>query len=155
MTGFRLTVSTTALALALAFSAGAAAAQEPSTDATPDSSKTAGISLELNTLQPTDNGCLFTFVAENTLDTAIEKASYEVVLFDGDGLVQRMTVLDFQDLPTERTRVRQFNLADTQCDAVSRVLINDVAACTGEGIEETLCIDRLSVTSQSDVEFSN
>jgi uncharacterized membrane protein len=153
MTGFRLTVSTTAFAVALALGTGVTAAQEPSPSEAAGTE--AGITLELNTLQPTQNGCLFTFVADNALDTSIEQASYEVVLFDGDGLVDRMTVLDFQDLPTGRTRVRQFNLPETQCEGISRVLINDVAACTGDGVTEATCIDRLRVASQSDVEFSN
>ncbi|WP_099866378.1 hypothetical protein [Pararhizobium haloflavum] len=121
-----------------------------------DAGETDGaLSLELNTLQETDTGCLFTFVAENGLEASLEKAAYEVVLFNGEGLVERMTVLDFQDLPAERTRVRQFNLSDTSCGDVSRVLINDVSTCSGDGVEPATCMDRLSVSSQSDVEFAN
>lgn len=158
ISGFRLTVSTPALAIALSVFAGMTAAQEPSPSAIgaeTEPGDAAGITLELNTLQPTQNGCLFTFVADNGLETSIDQASYEVVLFNGEGLVQRMTVLDFQDLPAGRTRVRQFNLPETQCDGISRVLINDVSTCTGAGVTEALCIDGLRVASQSDVEFSN
>ncbi len=154
-TGFRMAVSTTALALVLSSGIGATGAQEVSPDPAEAGGDTGGISLELNTLQASETGCLLTFVAANGLGTSIEQASYEVVLFNADGLVERMTVLDFQDLPTGRTRVRQFNLPQTQCDGISRVLINDVATCTGEGLSEETCIDRLSVASQSDVELAN
>ena len=124
-----------------------AMAQEAETDG--------GIALELNTLADNGNGCLMTFVVESSLDASIDKAAYEVVLFDGEGLVERMTVLDFQDVPAGRTRVRQFNIGDTTCEDVSRVLVNDVSACEGEGVADGACIEQLAVSSQSDVEFSN
>jgi hypothetical protein len=97
-----------------------AMAQEAETDG--------GIALELNTLADNGNGCLMTFVVESSLDASIDKAAYEVVLFDGEGLVERMTV---------------------------RVLVNDVSACEGEGVADGACIEQLAVSSQSDVEFSN
>lgn len=133
---------------ALFFSGAALAQQQPVGGAK-------GLSLELNMLENTDNGCLFTFVAENGLDASFEKAAYEVVLFDSEDLVEHMTILDFQDLPAESTRVRQFNISETDCGAVSRVLINDVSTCDGDGVEPDMCIDRLNVTSRSDVEFAN
>jgi hypothetical protein len=117
--------------------------------------QTGALTIELNTLQSTENGCMFTFVAENGIGAAIGRAAYEVVLFNGQGLVSRMTVLDFQDLPQDRMRVRQFNIAETDCDDISRVLINDVSACEGDGVSPGQCMDRLTLASQSDVEFAN
>lgn len=114
-----------------------------------------GLSIELNKLDSRDKSCLFTFVASSDLESDLDKVSYEMVLFDGEGLVQRMTVLDFQELPAGSTRVRQFNLPDTRCGDVSRVLVNDSAACDGEGVEPGTCMSALSLSSRSNVEFSN
>lgn len=126
----------------------AAAAEEP---AVPEG----GLSIELNKLDARENGCLFTFVVENELETSFDKASYEVVLFNGEGVVQRLTVLDFQEVPAGSTRVRQFNLPDTDCADVSRLLINQSASCEGEGVQPGTCMRALTLESRADVEFSN
>lgn len=151
-----------ALPLLLAISTAPSLAQEETPQATsgvPGEEKaqeaTSGLTLELNKLEPSDTGCLFTFVTGSEIESDIEKFSYEVALFDGEGLVERMTVLDFQDLPAGSTRVRQFNLPETDCDDISRVLINDAATCEGAGIEPGICMSELALSSQSDVTFSN
>lgn len=145
----RPAISTFFLATALALTTGTAIAQEAAEPAE------GGLKLDLNTLQQNDSGCLMTFVAENAMEHSLQKAAYEVVFFNGEGLVERMTVLDFQDLPAGRTRVRQFNLPDMQCDNVSRVLINDVSACEGAGVEPATCLEGLSLSSKSEIEFTN
>jgi len=112
------------------------------------------IRIELNALQPTEGGCRFTFVATNGLETDISKAAYEVVLFDTAGVVERLTVLDFQDLPAGRTRVRQFALRNADCEKISRVLVNDATACEGEGLDPAVCSGRLETSTRSAVVFS-
>lgn len=141
--------------LAAAFAAAAATLPMTGTAAlAQESAEEGAISIELNTLRQSERGCLLTFVAENGLGSDLEGAAYEVVLFDADGLVERLTVLDFQDLPDGRTRVRQFNIADTECDGLSRILVNDQSRCEGTDIAPETCVDRLSVASQSDVELA-
>lgn len=138
-------VLTAALALSIA-SPGLAGAQE---DAAPARS----LHLQLNAVQPSDKGCRFTFVVENALGANLEKAAFEVVLFDRDGRVSRLMVLDFQDLPAGKTKVRQFDLANTDCGKVGRVLINEATACKGDGIDPRACIDRLKTDTKADVTF--
>lgn len=136
-----------ALSSLLTIAAGPAAAQGNETaDRT--------IRIELNGLEPSQQGCRFTFVAENGLEVAIERAAYEVALFGKDGLVQRLTVLDFKDLPAGRTKVRQFDLPEVDCADIGRVLINDAAACEGgEGLGEKSCIASLKTKSRGEVGF--
>lgn len=111
------------------------------------------INLELNALEASDKGCRIAFVVQNGLEHDIDKAAYEIALFDKQGLVDRLMVLDFQDLPAEKTKVRRFDLADADCGQIGRVLINDATACEGDRIEPGDCIARLTPTTRNDIAF--
>ena len=54
-----------------------------------------------------------------------------------------MAVLDFRDLPTGKTKVRQFDLPGTKCEAVKSLLINDAPVCTGDGVAKDACMKAL------------
>lgn len=111
------------------------------------------LSLELNSLQPSDGGCRFTFVAENGLGSDLSRAAFELVLFDSEGTVERITVVDFQDLPESRTKVRQFDFKGTECDRLGRVLVNDTTDCTGDGVEPKTCLRQLETSTKASVRF--
>lgn len=113
------------------------------------------ISLELNNLSPSDTGCLVTFMVRNSLDAALDQLAYEVVLFNGKGLVDRMIVLDFSPLVQGKTRVRQFDLDGISCPDVSRVLVNDAASCAGVDVVDGTCIRALETTTRTEVEFGS
>lgn len=111
----------------------------------------AALRLELNNAQPVEAGCRLTFVATNDLGIDLERAAYEVALFDGDGLVERLTVLDFKALPEGQTKVRQFDLPDLDCTGLGRVLINGTTAC--EGTDADACMRQLETTTRGSVAF--
>jgi len=113
----------------------------------------AGLSLELNALQPSETGCRVTFLATNSLGKPLDKAAFEVALFNATGGIERLVTLDFKALPEGKTKVLQFDLAKTPCDGLSRVLINDVAACTGTGVEAGECLASLTTSSKSTIQF--
>lgn len=115
----------------------------------------ASLTIELNTLQPAQGGCRLSFVAASTLESDIEKVSYEMVLFDQGGLVERITLFDFRDIPAGKTRVRQFDLPGTECKAISRVLVNDAKACTGPDLDPAACMRQLKTATKSSVAFSD
>lgn len=112
-------------------------------------------SLELNRLAPSKGGCLVTFVARNGLPAALESSSFEIVLFDTEGLVDRMTVFDFGALPAGKTVVRQFQVAGLACDGIGRLLVNDAKACSGAGVEPGACIAALTTASKAGVPFGS
>lgn len=111
------------------------------------------LTVELNELAPSDKGCKLTFVAGNGLAQELTKVSFEFVLFDEKGLVERMAVLDFRDLPAGKTKVRQFDLPGTKCESVKSLLINDAPVCTGEGVAKDACMKILKTGSKSSVEL--
>ena len=53
---------------------------------------------------------MMTFVALNNLAAPISKISFELAFFNDKNAVDRVTVLDFRDLPQGKKRVRQFDM---------------------------------------------
>lgn len=109
--------------------------------------------LELNGAQPSDKGCRLTFVVTNNLGAELTKAAFEIALFNETGVVDRLTVLDFNELPEGKTKVARFDLAGTDCAKISRVLINHATECTGVGIEPKACLSQLKPETKSAIVF--
>lgn len=113
------------------------------------------LELELNAVQPSDKGCRLTFVVANRLGSPLDEAAFEIVLFDKAGQVDRLTVLDFKDLPRDKTKVRQFDLAGVDCAALSRVLVNDATQCKGAGVAPADCIGKLATGTKTRLDFGS
>jgi len=111
------------------------------------------LTVELNALQKSDRGCRFTFVATNQLGAELSKAAFELVLFDTQGKVSRLTVVDFKDLPQGKTKVRQFDFSGLDCANIGRVLINDATECAGRGLYPKACIQSLTARTDTEVTF--
>lgn len=118
--------------------------------------ETSGFSLELNAAAETDTGsCRLTYVASNHSDTALDRTAYEVAVFDANGVVNRMLVLEFGALVSGKTKILQFDLADTPCADISRIVVNDVAACTraDDGQPSDVCMSGLAASSRTAIQF--
>lgn len=138
-----LRLLTSALAVSLAM--GPALAQQ----AAPAPSLT----LELNAAQPSDKGCRLTFVVNNGLGTDLTKAAFEIALFNEAGVVDRLTVLDFKELPAGKTKVTRFDLAGTDCTRLSRVLINSATECAGANVKPNACMRGLKTETKTGIAF--
>lgn len=136
------------LTAAMAMSLAAAGAAEAQSSPPPPF-----LMLELNAAQPSDKGCRFTFVVTNNLGAALSKAAFEIALFNEAGVVDRLTVLDFKELPIGKTKVTRFDLPGTECAKVSRVLINNATDCAGQGVEPSSCLSSLRTESKSSIAF--
>lgn len=111
------------------------------------------LSLELNAAQPSDKGCRLTFVVNNGLGADLSKAAFEIALFNDAGVVDRLTVLDFRELPAGKTRVTRFDLSGTDCGKIGRVLVNSATECAGNGVEPTACMRSLKTASKAGIAF--
>lgn len=109
------------------------------------------LNVELNALTPSAKGCMMTFVAENDMASPINKISFELAFFNDKSTVDKLTVLDFRDLPVGKKRVRQFDMPNVKCEAVTRVIINDTPVCDGPAAGE--CKAALTTRSQIAVPF--
>jgi len=115
--------------------------------------ETPSLALELNALTPSETGCRVTFLATNKLGTALTKSGFEIALFGDGGGIERLVSLDFKAMPEGKTRVLQFDIGELGCDKVSRVLINDVVACEGDGLDPKVCLDALATSTRLEVGF--
>ena len=109
------------------------------------------LTVELNALAPSQKGCMMTFGAENDMATPINKISFELAFFNEKNAVDRVSVLDFRDLPLSKKRVRQFDMPGVKCETVSRIIINDTPGCDGTAAGE--CKAALTTRSQTSVPF--
>jgi len=111
------------------------------------------LTLELNGAEPSDKGCRLTFVVNNALGGELSRASFEIALFDDHGAVDRITVLDFKELPAGKTKVSRFDLPRTDCAKISRVLVNTATNCSGEGIAPEACLRALKPETRTNIKF--
>ena len=128
----------------------AAADIAPAQESTPPA-----LTLELNALQPSEKGCRLTFVVTNSFGVALDKVGFEVALFNQAQVVDRITVLDFKELPQGKTKVRRFDLGELDCTKITRVLVNDSTECAGAGIDPKACIRQLNLTTKSGIQFGS
>lgn len=112
------------------------------------------LEVELNSLaKSAPNGCRLNFLLRNALPSAIENLAFEIVLFDQDGRVSNLLRLSVGALTKGKTRVRQFDLKNTECGHISRVLINEITVCKGEDLSPRICLQALKAKSRTKVGF--
>ncbi|WP_027167197.1 hypothetical protein [Mesorhizobium sp. WSM3224] len=149
-----LTTSLRLLTSALAMSLGPVPAWAQSAPApAPGPAQGPALSLELNAAQPSEKGCRLTFVVNNALGADLSKAAFEIALFNEAGVVDRLTVLDFKDLPAGKTKVTRFDLAGADCAKLGRVLINSATECAGNGLEPVACMRALKTSTRTAIAF--
>lgn len=98
-----------------------------------------GLSLRLNALQPQPEACRMVFALDSALPADIDQLAAEIVVLDSAGRVERLTLLDFQSLPSGRMRVRSFDLPGLDCAQVGGLVVNGFATCTGPGLTPRDC----------------
>ncbi|CAM3062038.1 hypothetical protein SAMN04488021_11330 [Paracoccus aminovorans] len=113
------------------------------------------VTLELKAAADAGGACQLTLVVTNTLETGLKRAAWQVAVFDKAGTVQGLPILDFGTLLPGKTRVVQFALPDRDCGGIGRIVVNDVAECTGQdGSDQRMaCLTGLATRNRSDIEF--
>lgn len=112
-----------------------------------------GVSIELSSAEERDQSCVLSFLVKNTYGTDINGAVYETVLFGAEGEVALLTLLDFEDLPADRPRVRQFQFDGMACHTITRVLFNGAQECTHQGDMKNACMSNLTLKSRLETEI--
>ncbi len=108
------------------------------------------VRLELNALHPRDGACQLVWVAQNGSGADLTRLVLEAVLFDTEGRVAALTLLDLQDLPADRMRVRSFEIGGITCEGVSRLLVNGINDCAPS--EAAGCTQPLALESRVAIE---
>lgn len=118
-----------------------------------DAAGTGTFSLELNNAQSVESGCRLTYVATNGMGTELSSISYEVAVFDGEGVVNRLLILEFGRLQADKRKVVQFDLSETACSDISLLLVNNVADCTAADGSQPDCLAALRTSSRAEIDF--
>ncbi len=114
----------------------------------------APFALELNAAQTESGACRMTYVATNRTETALSRAAYEFAVFDMQGVVTRLLVLEFGPLVAGKTKVLQFDLTDMPCEEMSRIVVNGAPACLDDADAPTdICMSGLETASRAAIQF--
>jgi hypothetical protein len=127
--------------------AGVAYAEQPAANTT-------GTSLELNKLEATDKGCRAYIVVNNPTDTAYQSFKLDLVLFQTDGVIGRRFALDLAPVKPQKKSVKLFELDGIACDKIGSFLINDVMDCKAETGAAGDCLQKMTVSTLTNVQLS-
>ncbi len=113
-----------------------------------------GLDIELNKAEDGDGACVVSLVVRNTMGQSLDRFSMDLYVFDRASVIARQVLLDLAPLRDNKTTVVHFNLIARPCAEVSRILVNDIPSCRGEGSGETLdCLAALKVASRAEIEM--
>jgi len=110
------------------------------------------IALELNQVASVGGKCRATLVVRNGLEKGLGKLSFDLVVFDKSGGVVAYSGIDLGELPAGKMRVRQYDVAPVGCEAISRLLINEIKQCGGTA--EAGCLQSLQASSRTGIELT-
>ncbi|WP_181706540.1 hypothetical protein [Chthonobacter rhizosphaerae] len=109
--------------------------------------------VELNRLEPVGADCRATVVTENTAAERLDSLKLDLVVFDRDGVVAKRLAAELGPLSARKTVVKAFPITGLACEAIDRVLVNDVVACATPAGALAGCVDRVEPTSRSTARF--
>ena len=96
--------------------------------------------VDLNRLEDRGDACRLHFVFTNPTDRVFEQLTFDLVLFDADGVIAERVALEAAPLLADKTIVKQFDIAGRVCADISRVLINDIGGCVDQSGPVESCI---------------
>lgn len=132
------------LAAAAAMVAGASAGAQP----------VANVAVELNKLESQDKSCRAYLVIDNQGEKAYDALKLDLVLFQTDGIIGRRFALDLAPVKSKKRSVKLFDLDGVKCDQIGSFLINDIMDCKSGNTDESGCLERLSLSTRTNVQLS-
>jgi hypothetical protein len=118
-----------------------------------DADEVGRLHIELNRLEQLDGTCRVYLVFENALGTSLDALQLELILFDSEGFIQRRLTLDAAPIAVDKTSVKLFDLADTECDQMGRILVNDVLKIAGPDGALPNDVSQLALSSKLEVDL--
>jgi len=107
------------------------------------------IALELNKLEPAGPACRAYLSLRSGLDARLESLTLDLVLFDAEGVVLRRVAVEAGPLRAGKSAVRAFDVAELDCAALGRVLLNGVLACRDADGPREGCLELIDVSSRA------
>lgn len=120
---------------------------------TPIAAERDKIAVELNALKPTETACQMALLFTNGLTIDVDALALDLVVFNGNGVMDRIIRVKSSDVPAGRKRLKLFNLEGLDCAAIGSILVNDVTGCEGAGIDTKTCADAVQASYKTTVPF--
>lgn len=117
-------------------------------------SQSPAVTLELNKLEPIEKSCRAYVVVTNNDDVAYQAFKLDLVLFQSDGVIGRRFSLDLAPVRPKKKAVKLFEIDGMACDKIGQFLVNDVLECKTERGPAENCLQRLSTSTLTNVQFS-
>lgn len=118
-----------------------------------DAAPAGKVSLELNKLEQVEDACRAYLVLQNGTETTFGELELDIVLFDREDVIQRRLAVNTAPLRAGKTTVKAFEIDRQRCDAVGRVLLNDVLKCSSDEGRRDDCLGLVSVSSRAGPDF--
>lgn len=138
----------------LLFAVACCTAASPSRAQKPADDKPALV-IELNKLEPIDDGCRIAFVIQNKLGVALGSLAFELVLFDKSQRILTLLSVEAGGFPRTKTRVKQFDIKAIACDGIGRALLNDISECSGNQLTAAMCLKASVPQSRAGIPFTS
>lgn len=140
----------------MAVQGGAQAQDSPAAATTqaPAVTTAAKIAVELNKLETQQSSCRAYLVIDNQSEKSYDVLKLDLVLFQTDGIIGRRFALDLAPIKSKKRSVKLFDLDGVKCEAIGSFLINDLMECKAGGADENGCLDRLALSTRTNVQLS-
>lgn len=110
------------------------------------------IVMELNKAEERDGACRLYFVFDNPTESGLPALEIDLVLFDQDGLILRRQPI-LAPLQAAHTSVKVYDLEGVRCEAIGKILINEVM-CGSEAAEaQEGCLSLLAPTTRGSIQL--
>jgi hypothetical protein len=119
--------------------------------ATGQAQEDGALTIELNKMENTAQGCLSSFLFDNRTGHQLSRFQLDLVFFDPDGIAAKQMLLDMAPLYADKKTFASFLVDETACDKIGSILVNAVPRCENGSGQEVGCIDLLEVNSRSQV----
>ena len=113
----------------------------------------AGLTIELNKLETVEAACRAYLVFENKTEATYRSLKLDLVMFGQDGIILRRLAVEGGPLAESKTSVKLFEITGVTCEAIGRVLLNDVISCEDATGTRQDCLDTIVTRSRSPVTF--
>jgi hypothetical protein len=119
--------------------------------AAPRAQDSGTLSIELNKVESTEQGCLSVFLLDNETGHELHRFRLDLVVFDQKGVYAKQLLVDMAPLYEDKKTMASFLLGDAPCDDIGSVLINDVPQCENGAGASLDCVKLLEVRSRGDI----
>lgn len=107
------------------------------------------LTVELNKLEVAEDGaCRALFLFRNRSEFALEGFEMSLAVVNTSGVIDRLLTLDAAPIPVARTTLKLFEIPQTQCEAISEMIMHDVTTCMPQNAEPIDCYGIIDLTSR-------